>query len=89
ELRAEDPDAATDPPWPERDETDDQLLRLLTGRASVDPSELCRRMELPIGETVARLTRLELQGCVRATAAGYSRRGAGATTGAVAASDSW
>ena len=67
-----DEDDGPDPPWPEPDATDDQLLRLLAGRGSVDPSELCVRLELPIGETIARLTRLELRGDVRLTAAGYA-----------------
>ncbi|MBO0689608.1 MAG: hypothetical protein J2P40_08565, partial [Candidatus Dormibacteraeota bacterium] len=78
ELRAEAPENEPDPPWPERDETDDHLLRLLAGRGSVDPSELCRRLELPVGETIARLTRLELAGCVRSTAAGYAATEPGA-----------
>jgi hypothetical protein len=68
----EDPEDGPDPPWPEPDATDDQLLRLLAGRGSVDPSELCVRLELPIGETIARLTRLEFRGDVRLTAAGYA-----------------
>jgi predicted Rossmann fold nucleotide-binding protein DprA/Smf involved in DNA uptake len=72
ELHAEDPEDGPDPPPPEPDATDDQLLRLLAGRGSVDPSELCVRLELPIGETIARLTRLELRGDVRLTAAGYA-----------------
>ncbi|MDR0357962.1 MAG: hypothetical protein LBJ87_00650, partial [bacterium] len=72
ELRADDPEEEPDPPWPQRDETDACLLRLLAGRGSVHPDELCRRLELPVGETVARLTRLELLGDVRATAAGYA-----------------
>ena len=72
ELHAEDPEDGPDPPWPEPDATDDQLLRMLAGRGSVDPSELCVRLELPIGETIARLTRLELRGDVRLTAAGYA-----------------
>ncbi|HYZ02801.1 MAG TPA: hypothetical protein VFA92_15000, partial [Candidatus Binatia bacterium] len=67
-----DEDDGPDPPWPEPDATDGQLLRLLAGRGSVDPSELCVRLELPIGETIARLTRLELRGDVRLTAAGYA-----------------
>jgi hypothetical protein len=71
ELRAEDHEEEPDPPWPQRDETDAHILRLLAGRGSVDAGELCRRLELPVGETVARLTRLELLGDVRQTAAGY------------------
>jgi predicted Rossmann fold nucleotide-binding protein DprA/Smf involved in DNA uptake len=71
ELRAEAPDDEPDPPWPERDETDDHLLGLLARRGSVDASELCHRLELPVGQTIARLTKLELLGDVRFTAAGY------------------
>ncbi|MBO0689999.1 MAG: hypothetical protein J2P40_10565, partial [Candidatus Dormibacteraeota bacterium] len=71
ELRAQAPEDEPDPPWPQRDETDERLLGLMAGRGRVDASELCRRLELPVGQTVARLTRLELRGDVRQTAAGY------------------
>jgi DNA processing protein len=51
----------------------DGLVRHVPDGVSVDPGSLARRLDLPISEVVARLTRLELSGHVRQTAAGYER----------------
>lgn len=56
----------------------DGLVRHLPDGVSVDAGSLARRLDLPVSEVVARLTRLELSGHVRQTAAGYERVRGGA-----------
>ena len=51
----------------------DGLLRHLSDAHAVDPGELARRLGLAFSDVVARLTRLELDGLVRRTGAGYLR----------------
>ena len=56
----------------------DGLLRHLSDSYAVDPGDLARRLGLAFPDVIARLTRLELEGKVRRTGAGYLRvRGRG------------
>lgn len=51
----------------------DALLPHLSDGMPVDPGDLARRLGLAFSDVVARLTRLELDGVVRRTGAGYVR----------------
>lgn len=51
----------------------DGLLRHLSDACPVDPGDLARRLGLAFPDVVARLTRLELDGLVRRSGAGYLR----------------
>jgi len=51
----------------------DGLLAHLSDTLPVDPGDLARRLGLAFSDVVARLTRLELDGVVRRTGAGYLR----------------
>jgi DNA processing protein len=51
----------------------DALLPHLSDALPVEPGELARRLGLAFSDVVARLTRLELDGVVRRTGAGYVR----------------
>jgi DNA processing protein len=51
----------------------DGLLRHLSDTYPVDPGDLARRLGLAFSDVVARLSRLELDGVVRRTGAGYLR----------------
>jgi DNA processing protein len=51
----------------------DALLPHLSDALPVDPGDLARRLGLAFSDVVARLTRLELDGVVRRTGAGYIR----------------
>jgi DNA processing protein len=51
----------------------DSLLRHLSDGLPVEPGALARRLGLAFSEVVARLTRLELEGTVMRTGAGYLR----------------
>jgi DNA processing protein len=51
----------------------DALLPHLSDALPVDPGDLARRLGLAFSDVVARLTRLELDGVVRRTGAGYVR----------------
>ena len=51
----------------------DALLPHLSDTLPVDPGDLARRLGLAFSDVVARLTRLELDGVVRRTGAGYVR----------------
>jgi len=51
----------------------DGLLRHLSDIRPADPGDLARRLGLAFSDVVARLTRLELDGTVRRTGAGYLR----------------
>lgn len=65
--------------WPDRLRADappagrDGLLRHMSDAYPVEPGALARHLGLPFPEVVARLTRLELEGAVRRTGAGYLR----------------
>jgi DNA processing protein len=51
----------------------DPLLGHLSDTLPVDPGDLARRLGLAFSDVIARLTRLELDGTVRRTGAGYLR----------------
>jgi DNA processing protein len=56
---------------PQAETHSDPLLRHLDDSLARDPGELSRKLSLPFGELVARLSRLELEGRVARRGAGY------------------